>query len=171
MPVRRKRQKVTRASAPKASRPHMPGYGLPRGQKGLLPWRWAEQRLRRSHNYWLATVRPDRRPHVMPLWGIWVDGRFFFSTGGRSRKARNLAANAACIVCTENSAEAVIVEGTAAQLRDAAELKRLAPHYAQKYKPWALDPDLGPVFELRPRVIFGLREKTFNAATRWILHP
>jgi nitroimidazol reductase NimA-like FMN-containing flavoprotein (pyridoxamine 5'-phosphate oxidase superfamily) len=167
MPVRRKRQTVTRASAPKANRPHMPGYGLPRGQKGLLPWRWAEQRLRRSHNYWLATVRPDRRPHVMPLWGIWVDARFYFSTGGQSRKARNLAANPACIVCTENSAEAVILEGTAAQLRDAAELKRLAPHYARKYKPWTLDPDLGPVFEVRPRVIFGMREKTFNAATRW----
>ena len=155
-------------SEPKASRPHMPGYGLPRGRKGLLPWKWAEQRLRRSHNYWLITVRPDATPHAMPLWGIWVEGGFFFSTGRESRKARNLAANSACIVCTENSAEAVIVEGVAAEVTDRARLKQLAPHYSRKYNPWKLDPELGPVFEVRPRVIFGMREKTFKDATRWI---
>ena len=44
----------------------MPGYGLPSGTKGLLPWTWAERRLRRSHNYWLTTVRPNASPHVMP---------------------------------------------------------------------------------------------------------
>ena len=28
--------------------PFMPGYGLPEGSKGLLPWSWAEQRLKKS---------------------------------------------------------------------------------------------------------------------------
>ena len=45
-----------RAGKPKASRPHAPGYGLPAGNKGLLPWSWAEQRLKKSHNYWITTV-------------------------------------------------------------------------------------------------------------------
>lgn len=157
----------TRARAPKAGRPQMPGYGLPAGSKGLLAWRWAEQRLRRSHNYWLTTVRPDGTPHVMPVWGLWAEGRFFFSTGRQSRKSRNLASNAACVVCTEQSAEAVIVEGTASELTDPAVFTRLAPLYHRKYKPYKLEQDLGPVFEVTPRVIFGLREKTFNAATRW----
>ena len=147
----------------------MPGYGLPKGTKGLLPWSWAEQRLRRSHNYWLVTVGTGSRPHAMPVWGIWVDGRFFFSTGRESRKARNLASNQQCVVCTEKSPEAVIVEGMAAAVADPALFKRLQPVYHRKYKPWKLEQDLGPVFEVRPRVIFGLREKTFNAATRWIL--
>lgn len=146
----------------------MPGYGLPSGTKGLLAWTWAEQRLRRSHNYWLTTVGAKGAPHVMPVWGIWAEGRFFFSTGRASRKARNLGANAQCVVCTEVSAEAVIVEGTAAEVTDPALFKRLAPLYHRKYKPWKLDKDLGPVFEVRPRVVFGLREKTFNAATRWL---
>ena len=41
-------QALNRHSAGQAqsSRPHMPGYGLPKGSKGLLPWSWAEQRLR-----------------------------------------------------------------------------------------------------------------------------
>jgi nitroimidazol reductase NimA-like FMN-containing flavoprotein (pyridoxamine 5'-phosphate oxidase superfamily) len=145
----------------------MPGYGLPSGTKVLLPWKWAEQRLRRSHNYFLVTVGANARPHVMPVWGIWVDGRLFFSTGRQSRKARNLASNSQCAVCTEESAQAVIVEGLAAELSDPVLFKRLAPIYDRKYKPWKLDQDLGPVFEVRPRVIFGLREATFKAATRW----
>lgn len=153
--------------APKASRPHMPGYGMPTGIKGLLPWTWADERLRKSHNYYVMTVRPDSTPHAMPVWGIWVEGRFYFSTGGGSRKARNLAANPSCVVCTEKSAEAVIVEGTASAIESAARIAELSPHYAKKYKGYTLDPKMGPIFEVRPKVAFGLREKTFKSTTRW----
>jgi len=141
---------------------------MPRGTKGLLPWTWARQRLERSHNYYVMTVRPDARPHAMPVWGVWVDGRFYFSTGATSRKARNLAANPSCVICTEKSAEAVIVEGAAAVVSDRARIDAVAPFYAKKYKPWTLDPKMGPIFEVRPRVAFGLREKTFKAMTRWV---
>ena len=91
----------------------MPGYGIPKTKKGLLPWKWAEQRLRKSHNYWITTVKPDGSPHVMVVWGLWLDGAFLFSTGSQSRKARNLAQNPRCVVCTEAAEEAVIVEGIA----------------------------------------------------------
>ena len=155
------------ARVPEASRPRMPGYGMPTGTKGLLPWTWAEERLRQSHNYYVMTVRPDATPHAMPVWGIWVDDRFYFSTGAKSRKARNLDANASCVICTERSAEAVIVEGTASKLEDAEQLKAIAPHYARKYTSFTLDPKMGPIFEVRPNVVFGLREKTFKSTTRW----
>jgi nitroimidazol reductase NimA-like FMN-containing flavoprotein (pyridoxamine 5'-phosphate oxidase superfamily) len=145
----------------------MPGYGMPTGTKGLLSWDWADERLRKSHNYFVMTVRSDTTPHAMPVWGIWVDGRFYFSTGAKSVKARNLAANASCIVCTDNAAEAVVVEGTAAPISDAARSAELSPYYAKKYKSFELDPKLGPIFEVRPEVAFGLREKTFKAMTRW----
>jgi nitroimidazol reductase NimA-like FMN-containing flavoprotein (pyridoxamine 5'-phosphate oxidase superfamily) len=141
---------------------------MPTGAKGLLPWAWAERRLRSSHNYYVMTVRADATPHAMPVWGIWVDDRFYFSTGAKSRKARNLAANASCVICTENAAEAVVVEGTAAPMDDAARLSAIAPHYARKYKSFTLDPKMGPIFEVVPKVVFGLREKTFKSTTRWI---
>jgi general stress protein 26 len=158
----------SRPAAPKASRPHMPGYGMPKGAKGLLPWPWAEERLRKSHNYYVMTVRPDATPHAMPVWGIWVDHRFYFSTGATSVKARNLAANASCVICTEQSAEAVVVEGTAAAIDSAARIGELSPHYAKKYKGYTLDPKMGPIFEVRPKVAFGLSEKDFKNTTRWI---
>jgi nitroimidazol reductase NimA-like FMN-containing flavoprotein (pyridoxamine 5'-phosphate oxidase superfamily) len=160
-------QKRAKRQTPKATRPQMPGYGMPRGTKGLLSWTWAEQRLAKSHNYLLMTVRVDSTPHAMPVWGIWVDNRFFFSTGRESRKARNLTANPSCVVCTEKTAEVVIVEGAAAIVADASEIERLAPVYYKKYKPWKLDPDMGPIFEVRPRVAFAMYEKRFKDATRF----
>jgi nitroimidazol reductase NimA-like FMN-containing flavoprotein (pyridoxamine 5'-phosphate oxidase superfamily) len=158
-----------RVRPPKGSRPRMPGYGMPAGTEGLLPWAWAEERLQISHNYYVMTVRTDATPHAMPVWGIWVDDRFYFSTGAKSRKARNLAANAACVICTDNAAEAVVVEGTASPMDDAVRLAVIAPHYARKYKSFTLDPKMGPIFEVRPKVVFGLSEKNFKATTRWIL--
>jgi hypothetical protein len=153
---------------PKAGRPHMPGYGVPKGSKGLLPWAWAQRRLIRSHNYWLITVRPTGTPHAMPVWGFWVDAVFYFSTGRESRKARNLARNPSCVVCSERADEAVIVEGVAEEVGDERLLGRLARPYHIKYKPWKLDPAMGRVYAVRPRVAFAMYEKRFvSTATRW----
>jgi general stress protein 26 len=153
---------------PTAQRPYMPGYGLPKGSKGFLPWAWAQRRLTNSHNYWLITVRPNGTPHAMPVWGIWVEAVFYFSTGRESRKARNLALNPSCVVCSERADEAVIMEGVAEEVKDARLLARLARPYHAKYKPWKLDPELGSIYAVRPRTVFGMHEKRFaSAATRW----
>src|SRR5881396_3397972 len=71
---------------PKATRPNIPGYGLPKTKKGLLSWRWAEDRLRKSRQYWIATTGPEGRPHVMVVWALWLNGSLYFSTGSKSRK-------------------------------------------------------------------------------------
>jgi hypothetical protein len=168
----------SRPGKPKASRLHAPGYGLPTGNKGLLPWSWAEQRLKKSHNYWITTVRPDGSPHgvsphTMVVWGLWQDGCFLFSTGSKSRKARNLAQNKKCVVCTEHAQEAVIVEGVAV-IADVPARRRFLPKYERKYKfdMKGMEPDIlsmkEPVFAVRPRVVFGLWEKEFvGKSTRW----
>jgi len=104
----------------------------------------------------------------MPIWGVWADGILCFSTGRESRKARNLAANARCVICNDKTSEAVILEGRAEELTDPERIKELGRFYARKYKPWTLDPKLGPIFIVRPTVVFGMYEKKFaNAATRW----
>jgi hypothetical protein len=161
-------------SQPKASRPHMPGYGLPQGQKGLLPWTWASERLRKSHNYWVATVRGDGRPHLMPVWGLWMDGAFYFSTGRQSRKAKNLATNSACVIATENSAEAVVLEGVARETPDLRLRRKFIRDTERKYNfdMSAYTPGIlnlqEPIYVVEPRVAFGLHEKkSLNTATRW----
>jgi hypothetical protein len=164
----------TSSRQPQSSRPQTPGYGFPKGTKGLLSWSWAEQRLKKSHNYWITTVKPDGSPHTMVIWGLWQDGRFLFSTGSQSRKARNLAQNPRCIVATEHAHEAIIVEGVA-EIADVAARRKLIPAYERKYK-WDLSSmkdDLlsmkEPVFAVRPRVVFALWEKYFQSkSTRWV---
>jgi Pyridoxamine 5'-phosphate oxidase len=165
--------RTAHSKKPKSSRPHAPGYGFPEGKKGLLPWSWAEQRLKKSHNYWITTVRPEGSPHTMVVWGLWQDGRFLFSTGSKSRKARNLGQNPSCIVCTEHANEAVIVEGIA-EIADVEARRKLIPIYEKKYKfdLSTMKEDLlsmkEPVFAVRPRVVFGLWEKHFQGkSTRW----
>lgn len=176
--MKKPREKKSSSSVPRASRPHAPGYGLPKGSKGLLPWSWAEQRLKKSHSYWITTVKTgstanDCAPHTMVVWGLWQDGRFLFSTGSQSRKARNLAQNQNCIVCTEKANEAVIVESVA-EIADVASRREFLPVYERKYKfdMKGMKDDIlsmkEPVFALRPRVAFGLWEKYFaTKTTRW----
>jgi hypothetical protein len=160
---------------PTPSRLHAPGYGFPEGTKGLLPWSWAEQRLKKSHNYWISTVTPEKPPrsHTMVVWALWQDGRVLFSTGSTSRKARNLAANANCVVCTEHAHEAIIVEGIA-EIADLAARRKFLPAYEKKYKfdMSKMKADIlsmkEPVFTVRPQVVFALWEKHFQAkSTRW----
>ena len=156
------------ATQPKASRPRLPKvYGVPKDLKESVSWDWARERLTDSHNYIITTVRPDRRPHSMIVWGIWLDNAYYFSTGSTTRKAKNLAANPHCIVCNENIAEAVIVEGQARRL-DVAEVPQPAfDIYFKKYG-WKLDPKMGDIFKVTPRKVIAMPENLFPAgATRW----
>src|SRR5437764_11264107 len=119
----KKAKSKSKTKLPKSTRPHIPGYGLPKSKKGLLAWKWAEDRLKKSREYWIATTRPDGRPHVMVIWALWFDGALYFSTGSTSRKARNLAKNPHCTICADNAAEAVIVEGKVLAERNGATIR------------------------------------------------
>ena len=90
---------------PQVSRPYMPGYGIagPTEGSGLLHWSWAAERLTAARNYWVATVWPDGRPHVMPVWGMWDDSTLWFTSSTGSRKVRNLTADPHCCITTEDA--------------------------------------------------------------------
>ena len=81
------------------------------------PWATARARLEnpeRDRTYWLATVRPDGRPHVVPLLGLWLDEAFYFLTGESTRRGKNLAANPRCVMTTSSQllpALDLVVEG------------------------------------------------------------
>jgi nitroimidazol reductase NimA-like FMN-containing flavoprotein (pyridoxamine 5'-phosphate oxidase superfamily) len=159
---------------PRASRPWMPYYGMEPADKGkgLLPWSYARERLEKSHNYLLSTTRPDGSPHLAPIWGLWFEEKFYFSTGRQSRKGRNLAANPRCVVSTDRINDVVIVEGVAEEVPVPSIPQPLFDLYPAKYPPWKLDPSLGPVFVVRPRVVFAFPEPDFTtASTRWHFDP
>ena len=145
---------------PRVDRPVVPGYGIPRSTKGVLPWSWAVQRLERAEIYWLATADASGAPHLNPIWGSWVDGRWYVE-GGPTRWQRNLRANPQMAIHVEGAgsgvtgAEVIIVEGAARELvaPESPLADRILAGYA-KYKPgyeastdhWAK----GGLWELRP---------------------
>lgn len=155
---------------PKPDRPHMPaGYRIAEGRKGLQAWSDIERQLVKAKNYWVATTRPDGRPHVMPVWGLWLQGVFYFSSDGGSRKARNIAASGRAVVHLESGDEAVIVEGEAQRVMDRALFAKVDAAYTKKYRMGlsGIPGDVG-VFAVRPKVVFAWREKDFpKSATRW----
>ena len=157
---------------PQAGRPRMvEGYGLAPAEAGTLPWSDAQERLAAARNYWVATTRANGRPHVMPVWGLWWDDTFYFSTDPKSQKARNIAANPEVVVHLESGDDVVILEGRAQQFTDPELLTDFADRYDAKYgfRPDTNDPDFG-FFLLRPRRAFAWREADFpSSATRWVL--
>lgn len=164
--------------APAAERPGMPAsYGIHQDDDGLLNWAWVSRRLEAAQNYWICTTRPDGGPHAAPVWGVWVDGVLVFSTGKRSRKARNLAADPRAVVHLESGDDAVMLEGVVEEVRDAGLAARADAAYSAKYPdpqtgagyhlPAESDGDSG-LYALRPRVCHAWREATFpTSATRW----
>jgi len=153
----------------------MPGYGMLDADKGtgLLPWSWAVERLERSHDYWVATIRPDGRPHVMPVWGIWLENAVWFSSSRGSRKARNLAANPNCTVTTDNAFEPVVIEGTAELVQDVTAIAAFVININDKYRTgYGVDffsAAENACFRVHPRWAFGLTESDFTGSpTRWV---
>jgi nitroimidazol reductase NimA-like FMN-containing flavoprotein (pyridoxamine 5'-phosphate oxidase superfamily) len=161
-------------SGPVPDRPVMPGYGvLPAEQgSGLIPWPEIERRLTVSHDYWVATVRPDGRPHVMPVWGVWFDGRLWFSSGLRSRKARNLAAEPRCTITTDQAQDPVVLDGLAEQVVDADGIAAFLAVMNGKYDAGMtaafLDPAVNGTFAVRPQRVIALSHDDFTGSpTRW----
>ena len=118
---------------PRRRRPPFKGYGVPSADEGMLPWRWATERLAAARNYWVATTRPDGSPHSMPVWGVWLDDAFCFGSGSSSAKSRNLAINPKIVVHLESGDETVILEGRAEPVLDSELERRIDEAYAPKY--------------------------------------
>jgi hypothetical protein len=136
-----------------ADRPTMFGS---KPEATLLPWRWAEQRLVEARNYWIATARANGVAHTRPVWGVWHDEAFFFSTG--SLAAGNLDRRPQLTVHLESGNEVVIVEGTAAKVVDASTTTAVIDAYNEKYE-WDLAPDspelADGLWRVQPGVVFG----------------
>lgn len=157
------------------------GYG---GQ--YTPWAEAEQKLVENpagpgKPFWLATTDPDGAPHVVPVGALWVDGRFYFTSGAGTRKSRNLAQNPRCVISGDVPGLDMVVEGEATKVTDDATLERIAAVYASHgWAPTVQDgaftheysaPSAGPppwyLYEVRPTRAFGLGTDEPYGATRW----
>ena len=142
------------------------------------PWAEARDMLEEAKIYWLSTVRPDGRPHVTPLFAVWLEDTLYFCTGQGERKAKNLAGNSHCAITTGcNVIEGIdlVVEGDAVQVSDEDKLRRIANRYASKYD-WHYEVRDGAfygeggraeVYEVSPSTALGFGKGEQFSQTRW----
>ncbi len=150
-----------------------------------IPWSRAEKQLATPSDanttHFLSTVRPDGRPHVAGVGALWVDGKFYIVSGPRTRKSRNLAERADCVISVKLADLDLVVEGVAAKVTDDATLQRLAKLYDAQGWPATVEnraftapysaPSAGPppwdLYEFTPRTAFGVATAEPYGAMRW----
>jgi len=81
-------------------------------------------------NVWVATVRPDGRPHLAPVWFVVAGGKWYVVTAPGSVKAHNLQKNDQISLALEDGDNPYVVEGRARAVAPSAEVVRL---FKEKY--------------------------------------
>jgi PPOX class probable F420-dependent enzyme len=92
-----------------------------------------EPRLLKEKNIWLATVRPNGRPHLVPIWYVWHQVEFWICTGQQSRKVKNLQANPAVMFSLEDGDHPLIFEGQARLITRQPFPEEIALLFKKKY--------------------------------------
>jgi len=141
----------------KITRPRFPPGYVDR-PTGEVSWEYVERQLIEARHYWLCTVRPDGRPHCVPRWGAWLDGRFYYDGSPQTLHARNLLQDPHVSLHLESGERAVILEGRSAPAgKPPPELaQRLAGAIGAKYRALGYAPapdqwDEGGLYVFRPR--------------------
>ena len=163
-----------KAQEPLVGRPYIADdYGIPKTIQGTLPWSHVTARLEQARNYWIGTVTPEKAPHAMPVWGVWVENGLYFDGSPRTRRGRNLAANPAVVVHLESGDEVVILEGEAHQITgvERALAEKLAAAYTAKYAASGYSPspdtwEKGGLYRVTIRKAFAWTKFPDNT-TRW----
>lgn len=115
-------------------------------EKAALP---AADRVDAAQNVWMATVRPDGRPHLVPVWYVVNAGRWYVCTAPGSVKARNLSRNPQIALALEDGSNPYIVEGQAQRISPSA---AIVDKFKAKYD-WDITTDThySAVFEVTVR--------------------
>jgi hypothetical protein len=145
------------------------GYGTP---TETLQWSAVRKRLVEAEQYWLATTRPDGRPHVVPIDGVWVDDVWYFGGDPQAIHQRNLQHDRRIAVHLPDTIAAVIVEGTAQwRTPSQAEAERIADvarvKYAKYGYPITADAYTAGVWALRPAIVLAWDRLNIDA-TRFV---
>jgi nitroimidazol reductase NimA-like FMN-containing flavoprotein (pyridoxamine 5'-phosphate oxidase superfamily) len=96
-------------------------------------WRAVEARLGREMNIWMATTRGDGRPHLVPIWYVWLDGKIYLATGAQTQKFINLRNNQSVALALPDAVNVIIVEGEA-HVANRMTVELVAEHFFNKYE-------------------------------------
>ncbi|MEU4762436.1 pyridoxamine 5'-phosphate oxidase family protein [Actinosynnema sp. NPDC023794] len=161
-------------------------HNLDRYGSAELPWSRPREILAADTptadlTFFVATVRPDGRPHTAGVGAIWVDDALYFVSGPGTRKSRNLAVNPACSTSVRLRGIDLVLEGEAHRVTDTEVLDRIAAVYREGGWPATVAgdaltapysaPSAGPppwhVYRLSLNSAVGVATVEPHGATRW----
>src|SRR5215217_6853274 len=134
--------------------------------------------------FWLTTLNADGSPHVTSVGALWHSGSYWFQTGERTRKAKNVALDPRCTISVATKGFDVTVSGEARRVADPTVVAEIAALWAQSGWPAQPDdsgtgitapftaPTLGPppwfVYEVKPRTATAVgTTEEMPGSTRW----
>lgn len=153
----------------------------PDGPPGT-PWRTAAEELDAADTFWLTTLGPGGRAHVVPVLAVVLDGRLHVAAGPETQKARNLARDRRGVIAAHGDRLDLVVHGTMRRVDDDGDLRAVASAYTASYG-WEVEvadgalhgdgaPTAGPppyhVHRMEPQQVLGFPLSDEVTATRWV---
>jgi hypothetical protein len=112
-------------------------YGRP---SKLLDWASVRAELEAATVYWVASTRPDGRPHVMPRDGLWLDDTWYYGGSPKTVHNKNIEVNPAVAMHVGDGMKATIVEGESHFVKTSQEVgKQLAEMNNVKYAHYGMN--------------------------------
>jgi hypothetical protein len=135
--------------------------------------------------FFLATVRPDGRPHAAGVGAVWHDGDLYVVSGPGTRKSRNLASKPQCTVSVSLEGIDMVLDGEATRVTDAGTLEQVAAVYREGGWPVEVEADAftapysapaaGPppwhLYRFAFHTVIGTASAEPHGATRWRFGP
>jgi general stress protein 26 len=144
------------------------GYKMPETKENLVSWDFVSEQMSQSRHYWISTVFPDSRPHVVPVWGIWLENRLHFEGSMETAGGKNVLNNPHIAVHLPSAEKVVLIEGTAHIIQDDeiddAMWNLLDSTFQSKYQV-----DKGsPYIYLKPKRVLAWDGEDLTTMTRWL---
>src|SRR5574338_472040 len=103
-----------RMITPRITRPAFPP-GYVDHPTSEVAWDYVVGQLTDALHYWVCSTRLDGRPHVVPRWCAYIDGRIYYDGSPETQHARNIKHNPNVAFHLEDGEKAIILEGTSAE--------------------------------------------------------
>jgi len=151
-----------------------------------VPWSRAQAALENPDapnggTWFLATTRPEGKPHVAGVGALWDSGSVYVVSGPGTQKSRNLSRNPNCSISVSMKGMDLVIDGTAERVTDEATLERMAKRYGDTGWPARVEdgaftydysaPSAGPppwwLYRITPTAIVGVLSEEPGGATRW----
>lgn len=131
--------------------------------------------------WFLGTVDPDGHPHAAGVGALYIDGDVYITSGPKTRKSRNLAANPASSISISLDGIDLVFEGEATRVTDKETLERVVARFREGGWPAEVEgdaftapfsaPSAGPppwyLYRFTYDTVVGVAGEGPHGATRW----